>query len=349
MIEVNKIINKIIEKSSEIKVAALHDYFIDHFIYMEEDIEELTINVIETAKRGGGNIFRNKQEVIRGGCASNFSAAISQFGVKVKLITFADRIGFEILKRDASKVDLSNVKICEDQAYTTIIESNYHGRKVNIMISYPGILSNFNIDKLDEKDWEIILKSDFVCMFTWNVNLKGNELIEGVSRRVKENGVGKIYIDLGDPRLRIEDLKNLVNKVMKNELIDALSLNENELNVISKIVFGGEGIESIYEDDKLINLSRELNTRLDVHTPECSATIYHNKVIRAPCFKVKVLRTTGAGDAWNAGNILGWGSELDDYSRILVANAIAAIYISKEKTEHPNIWELKEFMNKWLK
>lgn len=346
MMNIEECINRVIQEREKFSVIALHDYFIDHFVYMKEDLNNLMEEMIETAKRGGGNIFKNEQSIIRGGCAANFSAAIAKLGVKVKLITYADKIGLEILKRDAIDVDLSHLKICEKQAITTIIETIYMDRKINIMISYPGILSNFGLNKLDPKDWESILNSDFVCMFTWNVNEKGNELIEGVSRRVKESGRGRVYIDLGDPRRKISELRELLNKIMKEELVDAISLNENEFDIVSKIVFG-ERISYLKDlREELIKLSKELNTRLDVHTPEYSATSANEKLTIVPCFKVNVKRTTGAGDAWNAGNILGWGSKLDEYSRLLIANAVAAIYISKDAPIHPDIWELKEFIMK---
>lgn len=346
MISIEECINKVIQERGKFSVIALHDYFIDHFVYVKEDLNNLIGEIIETAKRGGGNIFKNEQNIIRGGCAANFSAAIAKLGVKVKLITYANKIGLEILKRDAIDVDLSHLKICEEQAITTIIETTYMKRKVNIMISYPGILSKFGLNELNSRDWESILNSEFVCMFTWNVNEKGNELMEGVSRRVKESGRGKIYIDLGDPRRKISELKELLNKIAKEKLVDAISLNENELDIVSKIVFREKGIYLKNLEEELIKLSKELNTRLDVHTPEYSATSTYEKLTIVPCFKVNVKRTTGAGDAWNAGNILGWGSKLDDYSRLLIANAVAAIYISKDTPIHPDIWELKEFIMK---
>jgi len=341
--KINECINRIIEWREKFSVVALHDYFIDHFIYMEEDLNGTIKDIIETAKRGGGNIFKNKQTIMRGGCAANFSAAIAKLGVKVKLITYANKIGLEILKRDAIGVDLSHVKECEEQAITTIIESTYMDRKVNIMISYPSILSNFGLRELNENDWEAILRAEFVCMFTWNVNNKGTELIDGVGRRVKECGRGSVYIDLGDPRHRIKELKELLDKIKKREIIDALSLNENELDIINKITLNEEKPPMKLEEN-LIKLSKELNVRLDVHTPKYSATATNDKVVVVPCFKVNVKRTTGAGDSWNAGNILGWGVKLDDYNRLLIANAVAAIYISKEHPCHPDIWELKNFI-----
>jgi len=343
--EFKRIIDKIIEKRDKFNVVALHDYFIDHFIYMETDINNLIGEIIETARRGGGNIFKNVQNIMRGGCAANFSAAIAKLGVKVKLITCANNIGLEILRRNATGVDLSQVKITEEQAITAIIESRYMGRQVNIMISYPGVLSKFNTNMLNEKDWEVILNSDFICMFTWNVNRYGTELIEGIARRVKENGKGKVYIDLGDPRHRIGDLRELIDKIVKEELIDAISLNENELKIIGKIIMN-EKENHENPEDFISEISRRVNFRLDVHTPEYSATSKNGKTIIAQCFKVDVKRTTGAGDAWNAGNILGWGTELKDYERLLIANAVAAIYISKEIPEHPNMYELKEFIEK---
>ncbi|MEM3615686.1 MAG: carbohydrate kinase family protein [Candidatus Methanomethylicia archaeon] len=347
MINLDEIISKIINERRRFNVVALHDFFIDHFIHMEISIEELMVEILNTAKRGGGNIFRNTQNFMRGGCAANFASAIAKLGVNVKLITCANSIGMEILKRDAIGVDLENVKLFDSQAVTTIIEGKYMGKQVNIMMSYPGMLSEFGMEKLDEKNWEAILNSDYICLFTWNVNKHGTELVERVAEKVKENGRGKVYLDLGDPKYRIEDLKELMHKIEKRNLIDALSLNENEIDIISKIILKDRyQIKNIKET--IIKISEEIDFRLDVHTPEFSATARNGKIVIAPCFKVNVLRTTGAGDAWNAGNVLCWGSKMDDHIRLLIANAVAAIYISKDKPEHPDIHELKDFLKQNL-
>jgi sugar/nucleoside kinase (ribokinase family) len=62
-----------------------------------------------------------------------------------------------------------------------------------------------------------------------------------------------------------------------------------------------------------------------------------------PSFNVNPLRTTGAGDVWNAGNILGDALGLPDSCRLTLANAVAAYYVCSPKAEHPTLSKLMEF------
>ena len=61
-------------------------------------------------------------------------------------------------------------------------------------------------------------------------------------------------------------------------------------------------------------------------------------------FTFEVLRATGAGDAWNAGNILADHNGLSDQCRLLLANAVAACYLSGADDLHPTKDRLASFL-----
>ncbi|HDO20273.1 MAG TPA: carbohydrate kinase family protein [Candidatus Bathyarchaeota archaeon] len=325
-------------------VVAMPDFFIDHFIETDMTIEDVAREFYAVAERGGGNIFKNTQHIRRGRCAANFSAALGKLNVNVKLITLANKLGMNILIRECEGVDLSHVKIVKDQAITTIIETKRKGRRINIMLSFPSILSKFTTKNLEEEDWETILKSDFTCIFSWNINLRGNELVREIFQRVKNCGRGRTYLDLGDPSNRIEELKDLIKILEKEEFVDALSLNENELRRVYEQIFNFKGEKDF--ETMIVELSEKLNPRLDIHTPEYSATVKDGEITLKSTFKVKVHHTTGAGDSWNAGNIFGWGLSLSDEERLEIANSVAAYYISNPYMKHPSRIELIEFLKK---
>ena len=75
-----------------------------------------------------------------------------------------------------------------------------------------------------------------------------------------------------------------------------------------------------------------------------SATLKGKHEVVVPTFKVKVLRATGAGDAWNAGNILGDHNGLSDECRLMLANAVSACYLSDPDGEHPTKEKLADFL-----
>ena len=108
-------------------------------------------------------------------------------------------------------------------------------------------------------------------------------------------------------------------------LIDVLGMNEDEA-----IAYGrGGGLSSSV--DKL----RE-NTRIDLHTKDYARSYFkESKTGKIPAFDVRPIRLTGAGDAWNAGDIMGELMGISDELRLLLANAVAAFYISDPDGRHP--------------
>jgi sugar/nucleoside kinase (ribokinase family) len=87
-----------------------------------------------------------------------------------------------------------------------------------------------------------------------------------------------------------------------------------------------------------------LPARIDLHTTAFSATFTNKNEVVVPAFKIKALRATGAGDAWNAGNIIGDGNALSDQCRLTLANAVAACYLSDPEGRHPTRQKLVKFI-----
>jgi ribokinase len=93
-------------------------------------------------------------------------------------------------------------------------------------------------------------------------------------------------------------------------------------------------------------LAKHLSARVDLHTTSFSATFTKKGETIIPAFKVPVRTVTGAGDAWNAGNILGDAYGLSDGCRLTLANAVAAYYISNPNKMHPTRRQLIKFCDK---
>jgi sugar/nucleoside kinase (ribokinase family) len=65
-----------------------------------------------------------------------------------------------------------------------------------------------------------------------------------------------------------------------------------------------------------------------------------------PAFKIKALRATGAGDAWNAGNIFADANGFSDECRLTLANAASACYLKSADGTHPTRERLIRFLKK---
>jgi sugar/nucleoside kinase (ribokinase family) len=142
----------------------------------------------------------------------------------------------------------------------------------------------------------------------------------------------------------------LVEKVLKTRQVDILSVNENEaicyaglLDSEINMQRGKLRFEELALESARV-LAKHFRARIDLHTTSYSATLTKKSEVFVPAFRVQALRATGAGDAWNAGNIVGDGNELSDDCRLALANAVAACYLADPEGVHPTRRKLVKFI-----
>ncbi len=342
-------------KPKESKVVVMPDFFLDRLITYNGDVKEFARAVAEVATRKGGSVHGIGQMELRGGNAANTAAALAKLGAKVCPIITTSPLGLHQLKFYLKPlgVNLSHVKTQGDMALTTAFELLHEGERVNVMMSKLGSLPDFGSNSLTNEDFDALQQADYVCVFHWACTRRfGTELAEEVFRYVKEEGKGRTYYDTSDPTPNLEAIPNLMNRVLLGSHIDVLSVNENEAFWYASQL--GEDINLLRQklkSDKLAVecariLAKHLSARIDLHTTEFAGSFTQKNEVMVPAFKVQVLRSTGAGDSWNAGNIFGDALNLPDACRLTLANAVAAYYISDPAAEHPTLPQLKEFCSK---
>ena len=333
-------------------VVAMPDFFLDYVLSFPGKLDEMTKVMGEVAERGGGNILGWKHMVGRGGNSSNFAAQLSRLGANVTPIIETDEFGKTALSQFLKGVDLSHVSSKGALSRTLALEAEHSGRRVNIMASDSGSLANFGPEKLSEDDKRLISGADFVCVFNWNQNLRGTELAEAVFRIVKENGKGMTFFDPGDPSSKKVELPKLNDQVLSKGLVDVLSVNENELTQIGGAL-GAEtsGLEG--EEENLLfqagSVLSMFGSRVDLHTPEYSATFVDGQRERVICAATNPLKVTGAGDAWNAGDVFAQAMDLSHKERLVLANATAAAYMTRSDLEPSSLAEILEQVGPILK
>jgi sugar/nucleoside kinase (ribokinase family) len=310
------------------KIVIMPHFCIDNLIHYGGDYESFEQNAKEIAKQGGGNISVTQSQQV-GGKAANCANTLSALGVPSFLIARTSGVGHIILKHffSGKDVDISHVKPDGELAITSSIELD----SANIMLSDSGSLSEFGPRCLTEEDEKLITEADLVCISDWGLNNQGTELASHVFKLVKENGKGKTFFDPGDPSPKGEEIgdeaRRMIKEVLGEGLVDILSLNLAEA-----VTFGG------------IDFLRTM-ARLDLHTEEYARTYFgFRETEKQPAFSVSPLRLTGAGDAWNAGDILGELMNLPDDLRLTLAHATAAFYISDPQGKHPSLPELIKFI-----
>ena len=341
------------KKHTECKVAVLPDFFLDRLINLNYNPVEFSRLIRRVAKRKGGSIDGVLQTDLRGGNATNVASALANLGVNVTPIVCTSEYGLEQIKYQFREIpiDLSHIKVYDKTSITTALEFKNKIEKTNVMIRDLGSLTNFGPDDLNEKDYALVDKADYTCLFNWAGTLKfGTALAQTVFSRVKTKGNGKTYFDTADPTPNRTAIPELIKTVLKSTQLDILSLNENEAIIYGSLL--DESLNSKREhlgsEELAIEaarvLAKHLSARIDLHTTVFSATLKHETEVVVPAFKVEVLRATGAGDAWTAGNILGDRNDLSDGCRLMLANAVSACYLSDPEGKHPSLAKLSIFL-----
>ena len=346
-------LNFLRKKPREIKAVVMPDFFLDRFVNLNCEPSQLFSTIETMAERKGGSIDGIIQTDFRGGNAINTASALANLGINTSPIICTNKLGLELLRLQLKQrnIDFSHVKLKPRASIKTALEFQTENHRTNIMLRDVGSLANFGPEELTPYDCRLIEEADYVCLFNWAGTKKyGTKLAETVFRKVKSKGRGKTYYDTADPKPNIAGVPGLIQQILKTPNVDILSLNENEA-----IIYAGCFEKKDSEKPRKASLSqlalesarilvRHLPSRIDLHTTDFSATLNSKSEVIFPVFDVKPIRATGAGDAWNAGNIFADANALSDKCRLALANAVSACYISDPEGKHPTPQRLAKFI-----
>lgn len=321
-------------------VVTLPDFFLDHFLRLPRWDEALPAWKSVHA-RGGGNVPTPGQHFQPGGNAANTALALARLGVRTHLVTRTSGFGRAYLEQTLGRmgVDLRHVKADGHLSVTTALEFQ-EARPANVMLSDPGSLAQYGPEELDANDWTLLEAADLVLLSNWSQNRRGTALVEAVARAARKAGTSTM-LDTGDPSARAADLPELLGRVLPLADLDVYALNENELRLLTG--------RPLAEGEEEVTAARGLHARrpdgvLDLHTARFAATFTSSGEAVVPTFCVEPLRVTGAGDSWNAGNIVGHLAGLAPTDRLLLANAVAGLYVSGKEGIAPTLGDVVRFL-----
>lgn len=330
-------------------IVVMPDFFVDRIIRLDSK-EEFFKVLTDKIKFGGGSIRGIPTVDRKGGNAVNVAYCLAKLGANPTLLTIADELGSAMLQKVFSKFgDSVNLKIRKGKhGRTTGLEFlDKKGTRANVMINDLGDNENFGPDRIESGDELRLLKeADAVMVVNWASNSKGTDL----ANFVFENSPTSFhYIDPADIETRKDEFRDALF-VMANK-INSLSLNENEANSLRRSL----GIDSPLPLDKnrideLKIATRELSSKtginIDLHTS--LGVVWSNgketEFVRA--MEVKVETLTGAGDSWDAANIIGYLSGLNPYERLIFSNAYASLYVGNPYGEPATMNETIELLER---
>ena len=311
-----------------IKSTTLADVFIDRIVKVP-DLDKLVTDAKAKSAVGGGSIRGIKQTEIVGGNATNIAYALVKFGSETELFAIGDEFTRRLLDLRFQEFDNIKINMLKGKPGFTIALETDHNNDSNIMISDVGGIEKFNGIDITTNYLKIIEESDIVIISNWASNLDGNQLVNEIFSAAKDSIK---LLDFADLSTSTNRLQGLMDNMKNNKIIDMISLNENECQILGKFL-GLKNISAKYTINEIktmaTDISSILGTIIDIHTPIGSCSASNGDVEFVESFPVKPMILTGAGDVWNAIDILGLKKELSTINRLNLANAAAASYISE--------------------
>ncbi|MDA4131354.1 MAG: carbohydrate kinase family protein, partial [Thaumarchaeota archaeon] len=230
--------------------------------------------------------------------------------------------------------------------FTVALEFRESKRLVNVMVSDPGDLKKMNGSELTKAHWDRISKSRILGLVNWASMDYGTEVTEKLFSFAKEKKI-KTFFDPADVLEKEKDLPEFKKKVLDKGLIDYFSMNDNEARIISRSILGHKlPLDyTVPELKKTISLIAEYSHgNVDVHTHKVSMSCAGSEVTVDRCHEVTQKTVTGAGDVWDAADLLGYLTGLEPEERLFLANGAAGLYVSRESGMPPISSEIQDFL-----
>jgi sugar/nucleoside kinase (ribokinase family) len=167
---------------------------------------------------------------------------------------------------------------------------------------------------------------------------------------IKESSNSITFMDIGDPSSNPHVIELLLKKAICSGNIDVLGLNENEVGWLAWALteHDEKWLNIATQPKEWINgailISKETGVRVILHTPHFAASICGNEVVSTPAFQVEPKIACGSGDAFNAGLIYGLLLDLQYIDQLVLANAVAAFYISSSESNPPTRNDILQFL-----
>jgi ribokinase len=346
------------ETRDQPQVTILPDFFVDRIIEVS-DYPAFINDIPKKIIAGGGSMRGYSSVDIKGGNAVNMAYSLAKLDVRVELFTIADEIGSAILHSVflpfKANVNLNITK--GKHGLSTVFEFlNSSSSPSNVMVSDVGDNDNFGPELIQSQKVQTILRSsDAVIMTNWASNLRGTELLDYV---FANSPTSVHFLDPADIEKRCFEFINVIKN--RSNLIDFLSINENEYNLIiealkSVIEFNEStlltfdsnlypnNITAFCESAKL--LSNFVNLTVCIHTTKGSVISNgHESLFVDSIVPSKIDIVSGAGDSWDAGFIYGHLFGFTTMEKICFANLLSSLHVGNLFGDNPSLSEIIDYI-----
>ena len=281
-----------------------------------------------------------------GGAPMNTAVGVSRLGLNAGVITAvgADPFGdflVEVLREN--KVDVSNVKRKEGRRTTIAFVANEPATGERVFLFYRKPWTGETADSsLEREDIDPNYISRAEVLHVSGFALSQEPSRKAIFRAIRIAQKSEVPVSF-DPTLRLDvwrDEENLRGTYWKAlELSDIATFSREE----AQFVLGTA------EPNKAASKALRLGPStvgIKLGAQGAFVKTADGEVVRKPAFSVKPVDTTGAGDGWNAGFLIGICEGWDLEKSVTVANAVGALVVTRRGaiTAMPYRAELNTFL-----
>jgi len=231
-------------------------------------------------------VFVPKLELMGGGSAANFAVACARMGLKTGFVGKLGRDAFgERLLQEFRKDNVETEKIVFSKEIPTgLCYAAVDKRGNRILYAFSGAANDLQPEDLDGEYLKSFQAIHLASLKNLDPLIKAAELVQGTKTRICLNP-GSLIVDQG-----LKTCENLLK--------------------LTQIFIGSQGeVKQLFQTDDLLRGVERLLNYVEIAAvtqgEKGSLIVTKDFQINVPAEKVKVVDTTGAGDAFSAGFLYG--------------------------------------------
>lgn len=315
-------------------VLCLPDLYLDQLVTLPRWADTQK-HLASAALRGGGRIRSGGQRLVIGGNALNTARALAALGLRARFAARTSKAALEFAKQETagSGLDLSLVAVDGEASLTVALEMG--GERTNVQFNDAGSLEGLQFGDLGEAVAHAFPGAAAVHIANWGQNIAGGTAFVGQAAHLAKKSGALTFLDPSDLWGREKDTLELIRQVQGSKELDWFLVNEAELRELSRVLLLNAGGTSPCAHDDMEGQGREFTKRvpagLAAHTPRrCQSWRAGRSEGVSADEPAGPLRTTGAGDVWNAAFIGGTLAGMDPQVRLEFAQRTARIFVTSK-------------------